>query len=142
MSSISFFSEEIPFKLSQKRWLKQWINSVISSENKKVGTISYIFCNDAYLIQLNRQYLQHDTLTDVITFDYTVDNDGLVSGDIFISIERVKDNATELNLSFNEELQRVMIHGVLHLLGYKDKTKAEKQQMRQKEDYSLSLQNK
>jgi len=140
MPAISFFTEEIPFKLPQKRQLKQWIATVIASENKKTGDISYIFCNDAYLIQLNKQYLQHDTLTDIITFDYTADMDGLISGDIFISIERVKENAAGLKLSFMEELQRVMIHGVLHLMGYKDKTKAEKLQMRQKEDYSLSLQ--
>ncbi|MCX6231952.1 MAG: rRNA maturation RNase YbeY [Bacteroidetes bacterium] len=142
MSKITFFSEEIAFDLKQKRWVKEWITTVIASEKKKAGAISYIFCDDNYLIQLNQQYLKHDTLTDIITFDYTSDNDGLISGDIFISIERVKENAANLHTAFYEELHRVMIHGVLHLLGYKDKTRAEKLLMRQKEDNSLSLQNK
>ena len=140
MPKITFFTEEIVFKLPQKLFLKKWITKVISLENKKQGDINYIFCNDNYLSTINIKYLNHDSLTDIITFDYTNDNNGLISGDIFISIERVAENARLLQLSFQEELHRVMIHGVLHLLGFKDKTKALKTSMRQKEDNSLSLQ--
>jgi rRNA maturation RNase YbeY len=142
MPKITFFTEEISFNLPRKLILKKWITNVISSENKQKGDINFIFCNDSFLSQLNLQYLKHNTLTDIITFDYSQDNKGLISGDIFISIDRVKENAAELKLSFSEELQRVMIHGILHLLGYKDKTTAEKNLMRQKEDISLSLQIK
>lgn len=139
MAKITFFTEEISFNLPQKIFLKNWITEVIALENKIKGDINYIFCNDTYLSKLNLQYLKHDTLTDIITFDYTKDNNGLISGDIFISIERVKENAMALKIPFPIELNRVMIHGVLHLLGYKDKTKAEKAIMRQKEDNYLSL---
>lgn len=142
MSNITFFNEEIVFILKNKQVLKDWISQVISAEKRKKGEISFIFCNDEYLSKINIQYLNHDTLTDIITFDNTEDYQGKISGDIFISIERVKENAEKLNISFVNELNRVMIHGVLHLLGYKDKTKAEKAQMRQKEDYCLSLQTK
>jgi len=140
MAKITFFTEEISFNLPQKLFLKKWIAEVISLENKKKGDISYIFCNDSYLSKINLEYLKHDTLTDIITFDYTKDNKGSISGDIFISIERVEENAKVLKIPFTEELHRVMIHGVLHLLGYKDKTTALKAIMRQKEDNSLSLQ--
>lgn len=142
MSNITFFNEEIVFILKNKQVLKDWISQVISAEKRKKGEISFIFCNDEYLSKINIQYLNHDTLTDIITFDNTEDYEGKISGDIFISIERVKENAEKLNISFVNELNRVMIHGVLHLLGYKDKTKADKAQMRQKEDYCLSLQTK
>ena len=137
---ISFSTVETAYNLKNKLKVRNWVKSILESEGKKVGDITYVFCNDEYLGSMNEKYLKHNTLTDIITFDYS--EKGKLSGDIFISIERVKENAAGLKLSFMEELQRVMIHGVLHLMGYKDKTKAEKLQMRQKEDYSLSLQNK
>ncbi len=140
MPRITFFNEEISFNLARKLFLKKWITEVIALEKKKKGEINYIFCNDNYLAQINLEYLKHDTLTDIITFDYTQDHKGFISGDIFISIERVRENAKLLQLPFSEELHRVMIHGILHLIGYKDKTKALKSIMRQKEDISLSLQ--
>ncbi len=140
MAKVTFFNEEISFHLKQKLFLKKWIADVIALENKKIGAINYIFCNDSYLLQINLEYLKHDTLTDIITFDYTQDSKGYISGDIFISIDRVQENAKELKILFEKELNRVMIHGVLHLLGYKDKSKAQKAIMRQKEDNSLSLQ--
>ncbi len=139
MAKITFFTEKVTFNLPDKLFLKKWITEVIALENKKKGEINYIFCNDSYLSQINIQYLKHDTLTDIITFDYTQDNKGFISGDIFISIDRIVENANALQIPFSEELHRVMIHGVLHLLGYRDKTKAEKALMRQKEDNSLSL---
>jgi rRNA maturation RNase YbeY len=142
MAGITFFNEEIEFNLKGKQALKDWISLVIESEGKKKGDISFIFCDDAYLSEINVQYLKHNTLTDIITFDYTADNKGKISGDIFISIERVKENAERLNVPFVNELHRVIIHGVLHLLGYKDKNKVDKALMRQKEDNCLSLQNK
>lgn len=142
MAGITFFNEEIEFNLKGKQVLKDWISLVIESEGKKKGDISFIFCNDTYLSEINVQYLKHHTLTDIITFDYTADNKGRISGDIFISIERVKENAESLKIPFVNELHRVIIHGVLHLLGYKDKNKVDKALMRQKEDYCLSLQNK
>ncbi|MFZ4401407.1 MAG: rRNA maturation RNase YbeY [Bacteroidales bacterium] len=140
MPRISFFTEDINFKLSQKLFLKNWISKVIQLEEKKKGEINYIFCSDSYLSKINLEYLKHDTLTDIITFDYTRDYKGHISGDLFISIDRVMENAEMLNIPFTEELHRVMIHGVLHLMGYKDKTKASRTIMRQKEDNSLSLQ--
>jgi len=140
MAKINFFNEEISFNLSQKLFLKKWIAEVITLENKKKGAINFIFCSDDYLSQINLEYLNHDTLTDIITFDYTKDNKGLISGDIFVSVERVRENAKLFDMPFTRELHRVMIHGVLHLLGYKDKTKALQSIMRQKEDNSLSLQ--
>lgn len=142
MAGITFFNEEIEFNLKGKQVLKDWISLVIESEGKKKGDISFIFCDDTYLSEINVQYLKHHTLTDIITFDYTADNKGRISGDIFISIERVKENAESLKIPFVNELHRIIIHGVLHLLGYKDKTKVDKALMRQKEDYCLSLQNK
>lgn len=142
MAGITFFNEEIEFNLKGKQVLKDWISLVIESEGKKKGDISFIFCDDTYLSEINVQYLKHHTLTDIITFDYTADNKGRISGDIFISIERVKENAESLKIPFVNELHRVIIHGVLHLLGYKDKNKVDKALMRQKEDYCLSLQNK
>lgn len=142
MAGITFFNEEIEFNLKGKQVLKDWISLVIESEGKKKRDISFIFCNDTYLSEINVQYLKHHTLTDIITFDYTADNKGRISGDIFISIERVKENAESLKIPFVNELHRIIIHGVLHLLGYKDKNKVDKALMRQKEDYCLSLQNK
>jgi len=125
-------TEEIIEISHQKKWLKQ----VISNEDKLVGDITYIFCNDDYLLKKNIQFLHHNTLTDVITFDYCKGNS--VSGDIFISIERVKENSEDFKVDFLSELNRVLVHGLLHLLGYKDKTESEANLMRKKENYYLS----
>lgn len=137
-SSINFHSEEIRFTLTLKKKLRAWINQTIESENLEVGTVSYIFCNDEYLHEMNVKYLNHDTYTDIITFDYSEGK--LVSGDLFISYDRIKQNAKTFNNSIKNELHRVMIHGVLHLCKYGDKTEKEKATMRSKENhYLLSL---
>jgi probable rRNA maturation factor len=116
---------------------ESWVSNTIQEENLKEGNINYIFCDDAYLLDKNIKYLKHNTLTDIISFDYTMGK--LISGDIFISVERVKENAITFKTAFKDELHRVMIHGVLHYCGYKDKTDADKKLMRSKEDYYLSL---
>ena len=115
---------------------KKWLNQVISNEAKEEGDITYIFCDDDYLLEKNIRFLNHNTLTDVITFDYCEGNS--VSGDIFISIQRVKENSEVFKVDFLTELNRVMVHGLLHLLGYKDKTERESNLMRKKENYYLS----
>lgn len=115
---------------------KKWLNQVISNEAKEEGDITYIFCDDDYLLEKNIRFLNHNTLTDVITFDYCEEKS--VSGDIFISIERVKENSEIFKVDFLTELNRVMVHGLLHLLGYKDKTERESNLMRKKENYYLS----
>ena len=136
---ISFFSENITYKLKDKRKIQKWIKLVIEGEKKKACDINYIFCDDAFLVEMNIKYLNHDTLTDIITFNYNEESENSINGDIYISIDRVKENSVEYDVPFNTELDRVIIHGVLHLLGYKDKTKADKNTMREKEDNSLSL---
>ena len=135
-SQILFHSQEIDFELKDQDKYQSWINQIISSEQKRNSAINYIFCNDAYLLEKNQTYLQHDTLTDIITFEYQSDP---ISGDIFISIDRVKENALERDLPFQEELHRVMAHGILHLCGYGDKSESEKQIMRSKEEESMRL---
>ena len=133
-----FKNENLKFTLRNKTILKKWISATINKEKRKEGDITFIFCSDEYLLLINKQYLQHDTYTDIITFDYSEgDSAQPISGDIFISIERVKENAEKFSTTFENELHRVIIHGVLHLLGYKDKTKAAKAQMTSKEDYYL-----
>ena len=117
--------------------LTNWISKVCVDENYNLGDISLIFCSDEYLLDMNRTHLDHDYYTDIITFDYT-DNQ-IVSGDLFISIDRVRDNANDFNVSFEHELHRVIIHGVLHLCGYKDKSDDEEKLMRTKENNALSL---
>lgn len=134
---ISFFMEDIDFELANSDKVEQWISQVIQLENCQLVNLNYIFCSDVYLHHLNVEYLQHDTLTDIITFPY--DNPPIVHSDIFISIDRVRENAKELKSTFEQELHRVIIHGVLHLCGYKDKSEAEKKIMRQKEEEMLSL---
>jgi probable rRNA maturation factor len=131
------FNYETDFELSDEARYAKWISEVITSEGKKEGEISYIFCNDDYLLEINRQHLDHDTLTDIISFDYTVGNE--ISGDIFISIERVRDNASDFNVPFDEELLRVMSHGILHYCGYKDKGEDNQALMRNKEDEKITL---
>ena len=126
---------ETNFTIDNEDILSNWIQHCILSEGFEVGEINYIFCDDAYLLKLNIEFLQHDTLTDIISFDNTMGK--LISGDIFISVERVAENAKIFDVSFDDELHRVMIHGVLHYLGYKDKTDNEKKAMRNKENQSL-----
>lgn len=138
LSSITFHSEDVDFHLVNEKKTIKWIKDSIKNETKIVGEISYIFCSDEYLHKMNLEYLNHDTFTDIITFDYTEEN--IISGDIFISIDRVKENATKFKTTFEGELSRVIIHGVLHLMGYKDKSAQEKEQMRSKEDFYLTLQ--
>lgn len=133
------FNFEKQFSLNNEEAIIKWISQSIESESFKLDEINYILCDDDYLFKINHKYLKHNNLTDIITFDYSSEKN--LSSDIFISIDRVKDNAKDYNVSFIEELHRVMIHGVLHLCGYKDKDKAEKRLMRQKEDYYLSLRN-
>jgi probable rRNA maturation factor len=136
--AIQFFQENIEFKLKNSLKLKKWIKGVVENEKQKVLDLNFIFCDDEYLHQINVEYLDHDTYTDIITFDNSEEK-GKIESDIFISIERVKENAGKLQVTFEQELHRVMIHGVLHLLGYKDKTKMDKQTMRAKEDETLSM---
>lgn len=131
------FNFETDFSLENRQELSNWISNLILEENLKHEEINYIFCTDDYLLEKNIKYLKHNELTDIITFDYSVAK--LLSGDIFISIERVKDNSISYNVDEKDELHRVMAHGILHLCGYKDKSEEEKALMRNKEDYYLSL---
>ena len=131
------FNYETDFELVNEEAFENWIIDIVDSEASAVGEINYVFCDDEYLHKINVEYLNHDTLTDIISFDYTVGN--LIQGDIFISIERVKDNANDFKVSFEEELKRVMAHGVLHYCGYKDKTDADAELMRQKEEEKIKL---
>ena len=133
------FNSETSFTLKNQKKLVKWISDVISSEGFQVGEINYIFCDDVYLHKINQEFLNHDTFTDIISFDYTLGKE--VGGDIFISIERVLENAEKFNEVFENELYRVMIHGVLHFMGYKDKTKKEKTLMRTKEDEKIFILN-
>lgn len=131
------YNYETDFLISNEEEYTSWIEKVIESEGKDLGELSYIFCDDEYLLEINQQYLDHDTLTDIISFDYTEGN--LVSGDIFISVERVQDNANDFNVSFEEELKRVIIHGVLHYCGYKDKSESDELLMRSKEEEKIKM---
>ena len=131
------FNYETDFQLENELVYEQWIDAVIESEGKEPGEINYIFCDDEYLHNINMQYLNHDTLTDIISFDYCIGD--LISGDIFVSIERVQDNAKDYEVSFNEELLRVLAHGVLHYCGYKDKTEDEALLMRSKEQEKINM---
>jgi rRNA maturation RNase YbeY len=131
------FNYESDFKLHNEKELSIWISSVINSEGFKEGDINYIFCNDDYLLQLNQEFLNHDTLTDIISFDYTLGKE--INGDIFISIERVLDNAKDYQVEFSNELHRVMVHGILHYCGYNDKTQKETQLMRVKENHYTEI---
>lgn len=135
---IRFFSEEIEFKIQNPKKVKAWLNQSANRERKEIIEINYIFCSDLYLLKLNQEYLNHNTLTDIITFDYS--QGSKLSGEIYISIDRVMENSQKFDSGFVDELHRVIIHGVLHLCGYKDKTKSDKTLMRKKEDAYLSLQ--
>ncbi len=131
------FNYESDFSLEQEEVYASWIETIVESENKILGEISYIFCDDEYLHSINMQYLNHDTLTDIISFDYTEGD--IISGDIFVSIERVVDNAKDFNVPFDEELKRVLAHGVLHYCGYKDKSDEDALLMRTKEEEKIKL---
>jgi rRNA maturation RNase YbeY len=131
------FNYENEFELQNEDQIATWISAVILSENKKEGDINYIFCDDDYLLNLNEQYLDHDTLTDIISFDYSVGNE--LHGDVFISVERVRENAQDFSVTFEEELKRVLVHGVLHYCGYKDKSEDDEQLMRSKEDEKIKM---
>ena len=138
MAAINFFSQVDSFKFPQPRKTSAWIQAAIRKEKRKLGQLNFIFCSDEDLLQINVQYLNHKTYTDIITFDNS-DVEGELEGDIFISVDRVKENAEDLEVSFQDELHRVVIHGVLHLIGYSDKTPGKKKEMRKKEDAYLSL---
>jgi probable rRNA maturation factor len=135
--AITFNNQSIIFKLKEKSKLKLWIKAITESESHKLGTVNYVFCNDDELLEINIKHLNHNTLTDIITFDYTENKK--INSDIFISIDRVTENAKKFNVAFEEELHRVMIHGILHLCGYKDKSKTEASLMRKKENEALIL---
>lgn len=132
---IQFCTEDITFSLKDKLKHKAWLNEVAKQEGKKILELSYVFCSDDYLLQINQEYLNHDTLTDIVTFDNSEDPKK-IEGDIFISIDRVKENGEKLGTS-DTELERVMVHGLLHLLGYKDKKKEDKALMTEKEDFYI-----
>ena len=137
MPSIDFLSEGISFKPKNQHKLSSWIKGIIASEGRGLSSLVYIFCRDSYLLTMNQDYLKHKTLTDIITFDYSEGGD--VDGEIYISIDRVRENAAKFEKTFEEELYRVMIHGVLHIFGFKDKSLSQKSIMRKKEEACLSL---
>lgn len=135
MHSIHFFTEQTIFRIKDKSKIRTWLTRIIHKKKKVVGEVNIIFCSDEYLAKLNEQYLQHDTLTDIITFDFV---DGkTISGDIFISVDRMKENAKLFHVKQNDEALRLIIHGVLHLLGYKDNTQKNKKNMSLQEDCAL-----
>ena len=137
MAKISFFTEDLHYTLKHKTIIRNWIDSTIIAEGYKLSELNFILCSDEYLLRINQDYLQHDDYTDVITFDNSGELKTVV-GDVFISIDRIKENAVNFNSSTLRELCRVMVHGTLHLLGYKDKTKTDKMRMTEKEDFYLN----
>jgi|SRR5690606_3850977 len=139
MADVDFFFEDInQFKVPKPIRTRRWIRSVIRKEKRTLSHLNFIFCSDEYLLSINQQYLRHNTFTDIITFDNS-EEPMTIEGDIFISIERVRENADTRQIAFEDELNRVMVHGVLHLIGYKDKSNDDKALMRKKEDAYLSL---
>ena len=138
MARFSFFSEDKLFVLKEKGKLREWFSTILETEHKKAGLINFIFCNDNYLLKLNRKFLNKNTYTDILAFQNNETNEP-ISGDIFISIQRVNENSIIFNTTFSEELKRVMAHGILHLSGYIDNTKTEKDVMREKEDFYLKM---
>lgn len=135
---INFTSIVNGFNLKSSKDKSDWIKKTIEKEGKKVGEIQYVFCDDYYLLEINRKFLKHDYYTDIITFPLA-DSKNIISGEIYISLERIEENAKLNNVLFEDELARVMIHGILHMIGYDDHTKEEKNEMREKEDYYLNL---
>jgi probable rRNA maturation factor len=138
MPGVNFYNQDISFKLPHPRKTTLWIKSVIRKEGFGLNQVNYIFCSDEHLRKMNIQYLNHKTYTDIITFDNS-DEEGEIEGDIFISIERIEDNSKKLKTHFREELLRVLIHGILHLAGYSDKSPRKKAEMRRKENEYLAL---
>ena len=136
--AIHFFSEEIPFKLKEKLNRKRWLTKIATNAGFKIKELNYVFCSDEYLYQMNRDYLKHDTYTDIITFDNSENKDD-IEGDIFVSIDRVRENAKTHAQEMETEMNRVLAHGLLHLMGYKDKTQEEAALMRLKEEESIKL---
>ncbi len=134
---IRFYTEDIKFNLPDKQLVKKWLQNAALAEGKKTGEISIIFCSDTYLLQINGQYLGHNYYTDIITFDYTEEE--VINGDLFISVDTVRANAQEYGQSFEQELRRVMVHGMLHLCGYEDATPGQQKAMRAAEDKNLAL---
>lgn len=137
MQRIFFHCEDVDFTLPNEAKTIEWLTQIITNEKKITGNISYIFCSDEHLLTINKEYLNHDYYTDIITFDYT--DKGIISGDIFISLDRIKDHANDYKVTFENELYRVIAHGVLHLIGYNDKTDEEQELMTKMEDTCLSL---
>lgn len=137
MNNISFHNEGVNTRTPSKRLLKAWIREFISNHGKKVGELAFIFCSDEKILEVNQNFLQHDYYTDIITFDYCEDE--IVSGDIFISVERVAENAVSHGVEYNTELLRVLAHGVLHLIGFQDKSPEMKKEMTKNEDLCISL---
>ena len=135
---VRYFYEEVSFRIPFPRKTVRWIRNAINQEGYKLDALNIIFCEDRFLANLNKKYLDHNTFTDIITFDYSKENN-VVNGELYISVPRVKENATKFNVSIDIEIYRVIIHGILHLMGYSDKTPAMKQEMRNKEDSYLSL---
>ena len=138
--AIGFFVEGIKYNVKDKLVRKSWLKEVVLASDKRIGDINYIIVSDEYLLSMNQQYLKHDTYTDIITFDYCEDN--VVSGDMFISIDRVRENAQMFNVGEDQEFNRVLVHGLLHLLGQKDKSKGDSEEMRRKEELWLSKMQK
>ena len=136
--AINFFQEETPFQLSKKLARKKWLKSIAETESFKIVDLNYIFCSDEYLYSINVEYLNHHTYTDIITFDNS-EGDSEIEGDIFISIDRVKENSEKHQTSFEDELSRVISHGLFHLMGYKDKKKSDVEIMRAKEEFAINL---
>ncbi len=133
--SIIYHKEEIEFQLFDETQLTNWLESIADSEKKRISRISFVFCSDDYLLDINKEYLNHDYYTDIITFPYKQEIE--IESDIFISIDRIKENATTFKSTFDRELLRVMAHGLLHLMGYKDKSEVDQREMREKEDWAI-----
>lgn len=137
-SSINFFSEEIDFELTSESSFEHWVDKIATENKASIENLNYIFCNDSYLLKVNQEYLDHDYYTDIISFPYSEFPDPL-EGDIFISVDRVRENAKDNGVQFDNELKRVMAHGILHFLGYKDKSESEAAIMRKKEEEMIAL---
>ena len=138
IAMINIYTADVSISLKNRTDIKEWITSIIRKEGHKLEQLNYIFCSDTYLLEINEQYLKHDDYTDIITFDLS-DKKGVVNGEIYISYERIKENAAKYLQTIKNESHRIMVHGALHLLGYKDKTAKEKTEMTQKEDFYLNL---
>ena len=137
---IRYFTEDVKFTLKDKMANNRWLKMVAGSEIRMIGDINIIFCSDNYILDVNMRYLQHDYFTDIITFDYCEGK--VLSGDLFISVDSVRENANEYGVEFDEELHRVMVHGLLHLIGYDDHSPEEEREIHEKEDYYLNMRNK